>query len=106
MKKIFLFAASIVSLLIIAGCKKILEVAPKSQITEQVYFKSEGDFEPYVTGIYTYMRSLANNVTYGEERSEELVAASNARFSTAWSQILSPSVGAVNYSTWYQAIGQ
>jgi hypothetical protein len=106
MKKILLFAVSIASLLTIAGCKKILEVTPKSQITEQVYFKSEGDFEPYVTGIYTYMRTLANNITYGTERSEELIAASNARFSTAWSQILSPSVGAINYSSWYQAIGQ
>jgi hypothetical protein len=106
MKKLILFFGGVASLLAIAGCKKILEVAPKSQITEQVYFKNEGDFEPYVTGIYTYMRTLANNVTYGEERSEELVAASNARFSTAWNQILSPSVGAINYSYWYQAIGQ
>lgn len=94
------------SLLTITGCKKILDVVPKSQITEQVYFKNEGDFEPYVTGIYTYMRTLANNLTYGTERSEELVAASNARFTTAWSQILSPTVGAIDYSYWYQAIGQ
>jgi len=106
MKKIILFVSVIASFLAIAGCKKLLDVTPKSQITEQVYFKNEGDFEPYVTGIYTYMRTLANNVTYGEERSEELVAASNARFSTAWSQILTPSVGAIDYSYWYQAIGQ
>lgn len=106
MKKIIVFSAVAVSSFVMSGCKKILEVTPKSQITEQVYFKNEGDFEPYVTGIYTYMRTLVNNVTYGEERSEELVAASNARFSTAWSQILTPSVGALNYSYWYQAIGQ
>ncbi len=24
----------------------------------------------YVTGIYTYMRSFANNITYGTERGE------------------------------------
>lgn len=92
-------------LLSVMSCKKILEVDPQSQITGQVYFKSEGDFEPYVAGIYTYMRSMANNVTYGEERSEELIVASNARFSTAWSQILSPTVGALNYGSWYTAIG-
>ena len=42
------------------GCKKILEVRPESSITEEIYFKNEGDFEPYLTGIYTYMRNLAN----------------------------------------------
>ncbi len=105
MKRLFVLALAAV-LFASAGCKKILDVKPLSQITEQTYFKSEGDFEPYVTGIYTYMRTLVNNITYGTERSEELVAASNARFTTAWSQILSPTVGAVDYSYWYQAIGQ
>ena len=88
-----------------AGCEKMLEVTPQSSITEESYFKNEGDFEPYVTGIYTQMRGFANNVTYGTERGEELVAASNARFSTAWNHILSPTTGAVNYNGWYAAIG-
>ena len=87
------------------SCKKILEVTPQSSITEATYFKNEGDFDPYLTGIYTAMRSFANNITYGTERSEELVAASNSRFTTAWSQILSPTTGAVNYNDWYKAIG-
>jgi hypothetical protein len=87
------------------GCKKILDVAPQSSITEQNYFTSEGDFEPYVTGIYTQMRGLANNITYGTERSEELIPALNSRFSTAWSQIISPSTGALDYNAWYKAIG-
>jgi hypothetical protein len=88
-----------------SGCEKILEVKPQSSITEETYFRNEGDFEPYVTGIYTQMRSFANNVTYGTERGEELVVASNARFSTAWNHILSPTTGAVNYNGWYAAIG-
>ncbi|HVU56169.1 MAG TPA: RagB/SusD family nutrient uptake outer membrane protein [Puia sp.] len=87
------------------GCKKMLNVTPKSSITDQNYFTSEGDFDPYVTGIYTSMRSLANNVTYGLERGEELIPALNSRFSTAWSQILSPSTGALDYNPWYKAIG-
>lgn len=106
MKKILFLIAAAGFMVFFAGCAKILDVTPQSQITEQVYFKNEGDFEPYVTGIYTYMRTLANNLTYGTERSEELVAASNSRFSTAWSQILSPTVGAINYNFWYQGIGQ
>jgi starch-binding outer membrane protein, SusD/RagB family len=87
------------------GCKKILEVTPQSSITEEIYFKNEGDFEPYVTGIYTFMRSFANNVTFGTERGEELVAALNSRFGVAWTQVITPSSGAINYNDWYRAIG-
>jgi hypothetical protein len=106
MKKIIQFVIIPAFLLFMAaGCKKILEVKQQSSITEEIYFKNEGDFEPYVTGIYTFMRSLANNITYGTERSEELVAASNSRFGVAWSQIITPSSGAVNYNEWYRGIG-
>lgn len=112
MKKSILYIfGSVAIMLMLAGCNKLLDVTPQSSITEQTYFKSEGDFDPYVTGIYIFMRTFANNVTYGLERSEELVAGSNARFTTAWSQILSPSTGAINYNStaqtdgWYKAIG-
>jgi hypothetical protein len=106
MKKIIQFVIIPAFLLFMAaGCKKILEVKQQSSITEEIYFKNEGDFEPYVTGIYTFMRSLANNITYGTERSEELVAASNSRFGVAWSQIITPSSGAINYNEWYRGIG-
>ena len=103
MKKIFFLILPVC--LLNTGCKKILEVKPQSSITEATYFKNEGDFEPYLTGIYTSMRSFANNITYGTERGEELVAASNSRFGVAWSQIITPSSGAVNYNDWYKAIG-
>lgn len=97
--------ASLFLISILPGCKKILEVKTESSITEENYFKNEGDFEPYVTGIYTFMRSFANNITYGTERSEELIAGSNSRFGVAWSQIITPSSGAINYNDWYKAIG-
>ncbi len=106
MKKIIVFITMPVLLLsLLPGCKKILEVKSESSITEENYFKNEGDFEPYVTGIYTFMRSFANNITYGTERSEELIAGSNSRFGVAWSQIITPSSGAINYIDWYRAIG-
>jgi starch-binding outer membrane protein, SusD/RagB family len=100
-----LFKILLLSLLFNTGCKKLLEVTPQSSITEETYFKNEGDFEPYVTGIYTFMRSFANNITYGTERGEELVAALNSRFGVAWTQIITPSSGAINYNDWYRAIG-
>lgn len=102
MKKIFLFSLLLATL---AGCKSILEVKPQSSITDDDYFSSEGDFEPYVTGIYPFMRFFANNVVYGTERGEELVSALNSRFGTAWNHILSPTSGAINYNDWYRAIG-
>jgi hypothetical protein len=106
MKKIrSIIALPVLMLLVFSGCKKILEVTPQSSITEETYFKSEGDFEPYVTGIYTFMRTFANNITYGTERGEELVAALNSRFGVPWTQIITPSSGAINYNEWYKAIG-
>lgn len=106
MKKTFLYIATIsLSLVSLTGCDSLLSVKPQSSITEEVYFQSEGDFEPYLTGIYTFMRSFSNNVTYGTERGEELIAASNSRFGVAWSQIITPTSGAVNYNDWYRAIG-
>lgn len=102
MKKIFLFSLLLASL---AACTSILDTKPQSSITDENYFSNEGDFEPYVTGIYPFMRFFANNVTYGTERGEELVPALNSRFGTAWNQILSPTTGAINYNDWYKAIG-
>jgi hypothetical protein len=106
MKKIICQLLSLTVILVIASsCEKILEVTPQSSITEEVYFKNEGDFEPYVTGIYTQLRTLHNNVTYGIERSEELISAQNSRFTVAWTHTLSPTSGAVNYDVYYRAIG-
>jgi len=104
MKRLYIFLGAF-SLLMFAGCDDLLDVKPQSSITEQVYFQNEGDFNPYVTGIYTYMRTLSNDVVYGTERSEELISAVNARFTTAWNHILTPTTGAVDYALWYQAIG-
>lgn len=87
------------------ACKKILEVTPQSSITDAVFFKNENDFEPYVTGIYTSMRTFSNDIVYGTERSEELVAALNSRFGVAWTQLITPTSGAINYNNWYKAIG-
>ena len=106
MKRLFKTLLSLIIILVlVSGCKKILEVTPQSSITEEIYFKNEGDFEPYVTGIYTFIRTFQNNFTYGMERGEELISASNSRFTVAWTHTLSPTSGAVNYDAWYRAIG-
>jgi hypothetical protein len=105
MKRLNILYLAVLLCFTASGCKKLLDVEPQSAITEQVYFKNEGDFAPYVTGIYTYLRTLNNTIVYGTERSEELIPATNARFTTAWNQILTPTTGALDYASWYQAIG-
>jgi hypothetical protein len=106
MKNIYIIPAIIVLMgAVFTSCKKLLEVSPQSQITEQVYFQNESDFEPYVVGTYTSIRAFANSILYGDERSEELINGTNSRLTTAWSQILSPTVGSINYNGQYKAIG-
>jgi hypothetical protein len=104
-KLFFILPVVMIAGILAPGCKKILEVKPQSDITEEVFYRNEGDFEPNLAGIYTIMRSIANNITYGTERSEELVSASNSRFTVAWSHNLSPASGAINYNEWYKGIG-
>lgn len=107
MKKLFKITIVVLAIIpFLQSCKKLLEVKPESAITEQIYFTNEDDFEPNLTGIYTYMRSIVNNDFYGEQRSEELVNGPNARLNSAvWGQLLSSTNGALNYSSWYTAIG-
>ena len=108
MKKIFTIVIVTVLGWTLSGCNKLLEVTPKSQITEQTYFQNEGDFAPYLTGIYVQARNLlglTDALTYGTERSEELVQANTSRFTTAWAHVISPNNGAFNYSPYYRAIG-
>lgn len=106
MKKIYIIAVvALIAGTVLTSCKKLLEITPKSQITEQVYFKNETDFEPYVVGNYTSVRAFANSILYGDERSEELINGTTTRLTTAWSQILTPTVGTINYNGQYKAIG-
>jgi hypothetical protein len=105
MKSKVYIIVGILAILNFSSCSDLLNVVPLSSITGEVYFQNEGDFEPNLTGIYTSMRGFTNNVTYGTERGEELTVASNSRFSVAWSQVISPANGSLNYGSWYQAIG-
>lgn len=116
MNKLFLLFISCWLLLMTTGCDKLLESKTESSITDADYFQSENDFDPYVVGIYIYVRGssktgpqkitgIANDITYGTERGEELVSALNSRFSQAWTQNITPTTGAFDYTTWYKAIG-
>jgi hypothetical protein len=116
MNKLFFLIINCWLLLIGTGCEKLVETKTDSSITDDDYFQNENDFDPYVVGIYMYLRGsakigpqnitgIANNITFGTERGEELVSALNSRFGQAWTQNISPTSGAFDYTNWYKAIG-
>jgi starch-binding outer membrane protein, SusD/RagB family len=116
MNKLLLIIISCSLLFLATSCDKLLEAKTESAITDAAYFQNENDFDPYVVGIYMYVRGsaktgpqnvtgIANTITYGTERSEELVSAINSRFTQAWTQNITPTTGAFDYTTWYKAIG-
>jgi hypothetical protein len=116
MNKLFHLFIGCWLLLVATGCEKLVEAETESTITDADYFQSESDFDPYVVGIYMYLRGsartgpqnitgIANNITYGTERGEELVSALNSRFTQAWTHNISPTTGAFDYTNWYKAIG-
>ncbi len=105
-KKLYLIGIALVVMPLLQGCDKLLEVKPDSSITEQTYFTSEADFEPYLTGIYSAMRNFANSDLYGSQRGDEYVNGINARLNAAVSlHQLSPVNGAADWQAWYTAIG-
>ncbi len=116
MNKLFLLTISCWLLIIGTGCEKLLEAKTESSITDADYFQNESDFDPYVVGIYMYLRGsartgpqnitgIANNLAYGTERGEELIPALNSRFTQAWTHNITPTTGAFDYTNWYKAIG-
>jgi hypothetical protein len=59
---------------ILAGCDKHLEIAPISSITKESFFKTEGDVQGALNGMYSIFRNQAdlNLFVWGEARSEIL----------------------------------
>ena len=90
--------------LIPISCDKILDVTIRSSITGQNYWKNEGDFNPYLTGIYARFRSHMDDMGFGEDRSEMWKQGYNARFTPYWAQSITPG-NTVDWTTYYGTIG-
>lgn len=105
MKKTYILI-SLAGTLCLSACSNLLDVKPYSSITEQTYFTNESDFEPYLVGIYTSMRTFANMDVYGSHRADEYVNGNNSRLNAAaYMHVLSETNGAVDWQQWYTAIG-
>lgn len=70
------------------GSCDILDVEPISTITSDSFWKSPGDAEAYLTGIYNKVRGLYNTSYYGEDRGDSFKAGEIGPVSVAWSQQL------------------
>lgn len=90
--------------LIPISCDKLLDSTIRSSITGQNYWQNEGDFNPYLTGIYARYRSHMDDMAMGEDRSEMWKQGYNARFSSYWAQSITPG-NTVDWTSFYGTIG-
>ncbi|WP_339904399.1 RagB/SusD family nutrient uptake outer membrane protein [uncultured Cyclobacterium sp.] len=64
--------ALILSLFLFGSCSDLLDVSPTSVITTESFWKSEGDAEGALIGMYVNLRSISNSTLYylGEARAD------------------------------------
>ncbi len=104
MKKIIIKFSLIILALITFSCEDMLDVTIRSSITGENFWKSEGDFEPYMIGIYNRYRSHYDYFGFGEDRSEMWKQGRNNRFTPAWSHNMLPG-NTVDWTGYYGTIG-
>lgn len=103
MKKQFYIYTLISCLVVFTSCEKILDAPPVSSITNESYWKAEGDVTGYMTGINADFRNLMNTTLYFEDRSDVFVLGLEGATSTAWAQNLT-STNAPNWINFYNLI--
>ena len=86
------------------SCEDMIEITPKSQITGQVFWEEEGDFAPYLTGIYARYRGHIDYMGFGEDRSEMWIQGYNARFTPYWAHNITEG-NTVQWTGYYGTIG-
>lgn len=104
MKSKILKYSLILLALTLNSCDKMLDVTIRSSITGQNYWQNEGDFSPYMTGIYARYRGHMDDMSLGEDRSEMWKQGYNARFSSYWAQSITPG-NTVSWTSYYGTIG-
>jgi|SRR5690625_516150 len=90
--------------LMLYSCDGLLDADVRSSITGQSFWEEEGDFEPYLTGIYARYRGHIDFMGFGEDRSEMWVQGRNARFTPAWSHTMTAG-NTVQWTAHYGTIG-
>ncbi|MEX2568535.1 MAG: RagB/SusD family nutrient uptake outer membrane protein [Cyclobacteriaceae bacterium] len=104
MKKLITLYGLILLGLTLHSCDALLDITPKSSITGQVFWQNEGDFYPYMTGIYNRYRSHIDYLGFSEDRSEMWKQGYNARFTPFWAHNIIPG-NTVEWTGYYGTIG-
>ena len=79
MKKTTLIIGILAIVAVFSGCKKFLDVTPKTSLAEKQLFTSETGFQQALTGIYG---QLASDSLYGDNLSMGFVSALAQNYST------------------------
>lgn len=103
MKKQLYIYTMISCLTVFYSCKKILDAPPVSSITNDNYWKAEGDVIGYMTGINADFRNLMNTTLYFEDRADVFVLGLEGPTTNAWAQNLTPT-NAPNWISFYNMI--
>lgn len=103
MKQVQKIAYAFAMLLVMAGCKKMLDVDTISSIDSSSYWKAEGDVEAYITGIYSDFRGIMNSTYHFEDRGDAFIAGLEGSVSPAWEQNLNAQ-NAPNWINYYNLI--
>lgn len=104
MKKKLIKLSLIIIALISFSCDDLLDVTIRSSITGEIFWQTENDFNPYVTGIYARLRSHMDNFAFSEDRGEMWKQGYNARFSDYWAHKITPA-NTGDWTSLYGTIG-
>lgn len=104
MKKKIIQYSLILFALTFLSCEDLIEITPRSSISGQTFWQEQGDFYPYMTGIYARYRSHIDYLGFGEDRSEMWIPGPNPRFSPFWPQVIT-AANTVQWTAYYGTIG-
>lgn len=89
--------------LVLSGCNKLLDEPAASTITNDTYWKTEGDVAAYIIGMTADVRDLLNSTLYFEDRSDVFIAGLEGPVSNAWAQNLT-GTNAPNWRDFYNMV--
>lgn len=102
MKRTIKYILIAASLLLFNGCN-LLEVDTISTISGDGYWKSKGDAQSYLIGIYTSYRDASNETLHFEDRGDAFIAGLEGGPSNLWAQSLNSQNG-YSWQSYYTVI--
>ena len=89
---------------VLISCETLIEIEPKSSISDLTFWQNDEDYSTYINGIYSRYRSHLDYMGFGEDRSEMWKQGINARFTPFQKQIINAG-NSVDWTGYYSTIG-